>query len=78
MIKCIITSLNKTVDYENIQAITLQTTSGEVQILSGHVESFFLLQGGDISLFLSNGQKKLIKNVDGECYICDNQVIIIS
>ncbi len=77
MINCKITSPKETTIYKNVQNITLPAFSGQMQILSGHAESFILLQKGNIVLQQTDNEKETIQNMGGECYIKDNTVTII-
>jgi len=77
MINCTITSPKKTTVYKNVQNITLPALSGQMQILSGHAESFILLQKGNIVLQQTGKERETIQNAGGECYIKDNTVTII-
>jgi len=77
MINCTITSLKKTIVYKNVQSVTLPAVSGQMQVLSGHTESFILLKNGNISLRQLNKEDEIIENANGECYIKNNEVVII-
>jgi len=77
MISCIITSPKKTIVYKNVQSIILPALSGQMQILSGHAESFILLQAGNISLRQANKESEIIQNIRGECYIKNDVVTVI-
>jgi F0F1-type ATP synthase epsilon subunit len=77
MINCVITSPKKTTVYKNVRSIMLPAFSGQMQILSGHAESFILLQKGDISLRQLNKQSEIIQIMNGECYIKNDVVTII-
>ena len=77
MIHCLITSSQKTESYKNLQGITLPAFSGQMQVLPGHAESFILLKTGNVILKLSSGQKTVIPIKGGECYIKDDNSVII-
>jgi len=77
MISCTITSSQKTMVYKNVRSVTLPAFSGQMQILSGHAESFILLQKGNILLRQSNKKSKIIQNINGECHIKNDVVTII-
>jgi F0F1-type ATP synthase epsilon subunit len=77
MISCTITSPKKTTVYKKVQSIILPALSGQMQILPGHAESFILLREGNISLRQLNKENEIIQNINGECHIKDNEVVII-
>jgi len=77
MIDCTIISSQKKKHYEKVRSVTLQSFSGQVQILSGHAEAFLLLQSGDAVVRYLSDEKEVIPILGGECYIKDNNVIII-
>jgi len=77
MISCIITSPQKTTTYKNVQSIILPAFFGQMQILPGHVESFILLQKGEIVLQQLNKEREVIQNINGECHIKNNIATII-
>jgi len=77
MINCVITSFKKTIIYKNLRSITLPAFSGQMQILSGHAESFILLKKGDIIIQKSQKKQDNIQILNGECYIKDDAVDII-
>jgi len=77
MLNCTITSPQKTFNYPKIQSVTLPSSSGQIQILSNHAESFFVLNQGKIQLHKINQQKETIQITGGECYINANNIIII-
>ncbi len=77
MINCTITSPKKTIIYKKIASIILPSSSGQMQILPGHAESFILLQKGNIFLQQSNNKKEIIENTKGECHIRNNIITII-
>ena len=72
-----ITSPKKTIRYSNIQSVTLPAYSGQVQILSGHAESFFLLKQGNIVLRYSIKQMETVPINSGECHVSGNTVVVI-
>jgi len=74
---CTIISPQKTANYKNVTSIILPAASGQVQVLSGHAEAFFLLNEGE--LFLEIGEKglKAITIEAAECYVKNDQVKII-
>ncbi len=78
MISCTITSYQQTTVYNNVKSVTLPTPSGEMQVLSGHAESFILLRQGDILLKQATGkQNKTVHVVQGECYIKKDSILIV-
>jgi len=77
MIKCTITSPQKTIIYKDVQSIMLPGFSGKMQILPGHAESFVLLQKGDVSLRQLSRPNKIIQIMNGECYIKNNAMTVI-
>ncbi len=77
MINCTITSPKITKVYKDVQSITLPATSGQMQILPGHAESFIFLQEGSILLQQLNKEDEIVQNSDGECHVKDNEVVII-
>jgi F0F1-type ATP synthase epsilon subunit len=88
MLTCTITSPNKTEVYKNVRNITIPGISGQMQILPGHCESFFLLRKGNIILRRPNKlpkktkpaygmQDKIIEITRAECYIKNNTITVI-
>ena len=77
MINCVITSPKETISYKDLQSVALPALTGQMQILSGHAESFVLLKKGSIVLEKSGQQNKLIQITNGECYIKDDVVTIV-
>lgn len=77
MINCTITSLKKTKLYKNVQSITLPASSGQMQILPDHAESFILLKQGNLTLQSPSKQEEIIQIQSGSCYIKDNAVTVI-
>ena len=73
---CIITSLKSTIIHEKVLSIILPTTSGEMEILNNYAESFMVLKAGNI-IIRKNKETKSVPVISGECYIKDNNIIII-
>ena len=71
-------SLQKTVTYNNLQAIFLPTNSGQIEILPNHSEAFFILQPGEIVVQQKNTQKKIDISAPAITHINNNQITIIS
>lgn len=77
MMNCTITSLKTTKNYKNIQSIILPASSGQMQILPNHAESFILLKQGNLALQPSSKQEEIIQIQSGLCYIKNNAVVVI-
>jgi len=78
MLTCIIVSSDNKKQYNNLESVILPAWSGEMQILPGHAESFFLLKAGDIVLRLADNKKETIRITNGEgCVKNDNISVIL-
>jgi len=77
MLSAKIISLEKTEVYSNLQAITLPAYFGQTQILSGHAESFFILQPGNIVLRQKNGKEKAINIQQSFAHIQGDNLIVL-
>ncbi len=79
MITCKITSSSENKVYDNLKSILIPISSGNMEILTGHAESFILVSEGNIVLrfFDVNNNKIIIKSKNGECHIKNNKVVII-
>lgn len=77
MINCTITSPEETMQYRQLENVTLPAFLGEMEVLSGHAEVFVLLKRGEIVLGGTNGQKKILEIPGGQCHIKDDNIIII-
>ena len=74
----IISSPTKNTEYHNIKKVTLPATSGKLQILPQHAETFLLLEKGLISF--TNSKKNIQKiNLESQaqCYIKDDKIVIL-
>lgn len=77
MMRCTITSPEETRQYKDLRSVTLPAFSGEMQVLSGHAESFVSLKRGNILLDRGKGQREALEIASGECYIKSNDLIVI-
>lgn len=77
MIDCKIISPKGEILYKNIESIILPSTKGECQVLSGHAESFFLLNKGEIILRGEKIGEKKISISGGVFHIKEDQSIIL-
>jgi len=78
MLKCAITSKEGTKEYGKLKSVTLPGYIGQMQVLSGHAETFVLLQDGDIVLVnAESGAEEKIQIQGGECTIRKDNVMII-
>ena len=80
MISCKIISLEKLKEYPNTRSIILPVENGEVEILPGHSESFFLIKGDNnkkIVITNRQGRKENILAKDGIFYIRDDDALIV-
>jgi len=73
---CKIVSPKKTLFSGPVESITLPSQNGEVQILPGHAESFFLLRKGEIVL-KTKERKKTISVSEGIFYVASNEAVSI-
>ena len=76
MINCIITSPIETSNYDELQSIVIPTSSGQMQVLENHAETFVLLKKGNITLQKNNKEEKRIQVNEGSCHIKDNLITI--
>lgn len=63
-------------EYKNVGSISFTTSSGEVEILPGHAESFFKITSGKVSIDSDDNNDK-IEVSEGICHVKDNRVFII-
>lgn len=78
MLKCTITSKEETKEYGELKSVTLPGYIGQMQVFSGHAETFVLLQDGDIVLVnAESGAEEKIRIQGGECTIRKDNVMII-
>ena len=79
MITCLVTSPKGTKTYKGVLSLDLRSPKGRLQILSGHAESFFVLEEGSkvkIRMGDKSWQEVEVGRV-GECYVKNNKAIII-
>ncbi len=74
---CQIVSLTKTIFYRNVESLSLFTAKGEVEILPGHCEAFFLLKKGPLRLNKGRPHQETLLIKEGVCHIKDNSITII-
>jgi len=75
--KAKILSIDKSIFNGDVQALLVPGYSGEIEILEGHADSFFLLKNGNITL---SDKDSAIKNIDingGLCKVVDRNVVIL-
>jgi len=77
MLRCTITSPEKTTVYKNIASITLPGISGEIQIWPGHAETFILLQAGNVTLRQATTKEERIQITSGECHVKNDTIRVI-
>ncbi len=78
MISYRVVSPEKTLFFGVAESITLPTENGEIQVLPGHAESFFILEKGEITLEIKKKKEK-ISISKGIFHIAkDNAVSIVS
>jgi F0F1-type ATP synthase epsilon subunit len=76
MLKCTILSPTETQTYTDIRSVTLPAVSGQMQVLTGHAESFVALKKGIIRIQRENEKGKALDITSGECYVRANQILI--
>jgi len=63
--------------YGNVRRAALPAFSGEMQVLSGHAETFMLLRKGSIRLERATGGTERIDINGGECHVRDGELVVI-
>jgi F0F1-type ATP synthase epsilon subunit len=75
---CILTTKQKTNQYNNLRSVVLPAVKGEMEILAGHSETFALLRPGKVILKkITNGQIEIKINKGLACVFRDKIVIIL-
>jgi len=77
MIECKIVSPKKTILYKNLKSICLKTSSGEIQILPQHAQTFALLEEGNIVLTKIDGEKEVFPVKKGCFHFQNNSLLIV-
>ena len=75
---CILTSSEKTTVYEGLRSISVPASSGLMQILPGHAESFVMIVGGTVVLKNVDDRIETFLVGESECHIRDNKVVIVT
>lgn len=75
--RCTISSPQKTITYSQVTRLQLTTTKGQIEILPGHAEAFFLLKNGEIIFYQKTAPEKHFPVNGGVCYVKDDQITFI-
>jgi F0F1-type ATP synthase epsilon subunit len=75
---CILTSPEKTTVYEGLRSISVPASSGLMQILCGHAESFVMIIGGVVTLKNVDDRIETFLIGESECHIRDNKIVIVT
>jgi len=77
MLDCIISSPDFIKKHSQVRSVFLPALKGQMQVLSGHAETFVLLTKGKI-VFNKEGENKEEMEIEqGGCYINNNKINII-
>ena len=74
--RCIISSLDRTLEYADVSSVSFPASDGEVEALPGHAEAYFLVSGGVIRVAANDGMRT-VRTGSGECRIADDAVHIV-
>lgn len=77
MLTCRIVSPQRTQYVERLTKITIPAYRGEMQILTGHAETFVSVLPGDVVLHEAAGSVDRIPILGGQCHVSGNAVVII-
>ncbi len=77
MINCTITTAKGTKRYSGLRSVLLPASSGQIEILPGHAESFLLLAKGDIILNSKTGGKEKRPIEGAGCYMQNDELMIV-
>ncbi len=76
-LSCVIAAPKSIIRYEHAASITLPGIDGELQLLPGHAEAFFLLREG-VARISQNGNVRTVQiSPNAVCYIQNNHVAIM-
>ncbi len=74
---CILTSKQKTSQYDSLRAIILPAVKGEMEVLAGHSEAFVVLRAGKVILKKIFGGQTEIQVNKGLAHIFQDKIVII-
>lgn len=76
-LRCVISSPEGTAEHPAVRALTFVTPSGEVEILPGHAEAFFVIAAGDIRVVPTDGAAVSVAAREGVCHVAKDEAIIV-
>lgn len=77
MMTCTITSRVATQNIDEVESVTLQTQTGQIELLPGHTEAFIQLEQGSIVCRKNSGEAITIVCASGVCHVRDDTILII-
>ncbi len=76
-LSCVIAAPKSITRYEHAASITLPGIDGELQVLPGHAEAFFLLAEGAVRISQKGSTHTVPVPRNAVCYVQDNHVAIM-
>lgn len=76
--QCFISSKKNTVEYQHINSVTVEATTGTLQIKAGHAELFAILVVGTCTLEAGDGALTGIPIAGGVCHVLHDTVTILA
>ena len=71
------TSPKDTKEYKNVVAMVIPAYNGQVEILPGHAEGFFLLKQGKVMIMDEGEKVNEVEVEEGGCYVKDDKVFLM-
>ena len=71
-----ILSLEKFHNFEKVERVSLPLLKGEIEILPGHAETFFILGKGKMKIDFGKGKRLSFEIQGGKGYVKDDKIVI--